>query len=247
MNAEPFEIGEKKSVDLVDCVRMGKLVGVWGVKGWLKVFSYTRPRKNIGQYTHWLLVPSSERKRNKSSAQKSQAIQATAVSVKNCKVQGQNIVACIDGIDYRDQAENLVGFEVYIEKNQLKPLKKDEFYWSDMIGCDVINTQDEALGKVTSIMETGANDVLVVQQDAQDQDGQNNLLEHLIPYSEEIVISVDAENNLIQVDWGLDYLAQELDKSPRKKKQSKQERAEEVRLQKLVTKQQEQNEQDGEG
>jgi len=239
MNVEPLEIGEKISVDLTDCVQLGKLVGVWGVKGWLKVFSYTRPRKNINQYKRWLLVPGPAKKRKKSTFQKSQTIQAIAVSVKNCKEQGQNIVARIEGVDYRDQAENLLSLEVYIEKSQLKPLQKDEFYWSDMIGCDVVNIQNEALGIVTSIMETGANDVLVVQQnnqaqDALSQDAQNNLLEHLIPYSDDIVFSVDVENSLIRVDWGLDYLAQELDTSPRKKKQSKQERAEEVRLLKMV-------------
>ena len=234
MNAEPLEIGEKKSVDLDDCVQLGKLVGVWGVKGWLKVFSYTRPRKNIGQYKRWLLVPISSKKRNNATVKKSQSLQAISVAIKNCKEQGQNIVANIEGIDYRDQAENLFGFEVYIEKSQLKPLNKGEFYWSDMIGCDVINTQNDALGKVTSIMETGANDVLVVQQDSQDQDTLDNLLEHLVPYSDDIVFSVHVQHSLIQVDWGVDYLAQERDTTPRKKKQSKQDRAEEVRLQKLA-------------
>ena len=243
MNAEPFKIGEKKSVDLDDCVQLGKLVGVWGVKGWLKVFSYTRPRKNIGQYKRWLLVPTSSKKRNNATVKKSQSLQAILVAIKNCKEQGQNIVANIEGIDYRDQAENLLGFEVYIEKSQLKPLNKGEFYWSDMIGCDVINTQNDALGKVTSIMETGANDVLVVQQDSQDQDTLDNLLEHLVPYSDDIVLSVDIKNSLIQVDWGVDYLAQERDTTLHKKKQSKQKRAEEVRLQKLTAKD---SKQDGE-
>ena len=242
MSAEPLQIGQQKSVDLNDCVLLGKLVGVWGVKGWLKVFSYTRPRNNIGQYKQWLLVPAAPKGRARKQSV-AQNIMATAVKVQKCKEQGQNIVARIADIDYRDQAEGLFGLEVYIEKSQLKPLKKGEFYWSDMIGCDVINTQDQTLGTVASIMETGANDVLVVQQSTSTEESQENLVEHLIPYSDEIVLSVDADNKLIHVDWGVDYLAQERDTAPHKKKQSKQERAEEVRLQKIAAEQKVQKDQ----
>lgn len=235
VSTEPLKIGEQTSVDLKDCIHLGKLVGTWGVKGWLKVFSYTRPRKNIGQYKHWLLVhsASNNRQHNKASSitNKAKAILATSVEIKKCKEQGQNIVALIDGINYRDQAESLFGLEVYIEKSQLKPLKQGEFYWSDMIGCEVVNTQAVVLGNVSSIMETGANDVLVVQQD-----GGQELIEHLIPYSDEIVLEVNVEKQSIQVEWGEDYLVQEQSKAPRKKKQTNQERAEEVRLQKLADK-----------
>ncbi len=236
MNAEPLKIGEQQTVDLKDCILLGKLVGTWGVKGWLKVFSYTRPRNNIGQYKRWLLVahsPKKTPKRNPIQKQDgaSQFVSATSVSIKNCKEQGQNIVANIDGINYRDEAESVFGLEIYIEKSQLKPLQEGEFYWSDMIGCEVSNLQGELLGNVSSMMETGANDVLVVHQ-VQD----NETVEHLIPYSEEIVVSVDVAKAAISVDWGSDFLVTEKNDKPRKKKQSKQERSEEIRLAKLAAK-----------
>ena len=236
MNAEPLKIGEQQTVDLKDCILLGKLVGTWGVKGWLKVFSYTRPRNNIGQYKRWLLVaPSPKKSSKKNNVQKqdgiSQVVTATSVSIKNCKEQAQNIVAHIDGINYRDEAEGIFGLEVYIEKSQLKPLTEGEFYWSDMIDCEVTNLQGESFGKVSSMMETGANDVLVVHQTLD-----NETIEHLIPYSDEIVLSVDVAEAAISVDWGLDYLVTEKNNTPRKKKQTKQERAEEIRLAKLALK-----------
>ena len=202
MKADAIKIGEPQSVDLQDCVHLGKLVGVWGVKGWLKVFSYTRPRTNISQYKRWLLVPTVPNSQHRKGVD-DRTVTATSVEIKKCKEQGQSIVAHIEGVDYRDQAVSLFGLEVYIEKDQLKPLKKGEFYWSDMVGCDVINTQDEQLGAVTSFMETGANDVFVVQQITESEE-----IEHLIPYSEDIVLSVDMEKKTILVEWGADYLVQ---------------------------------------
>ena len=244
MSVEPLKIGEQTSVDLKDCIQLGKFIGVWGVKGWLKVFSYSRPRKNIGQYKRWLLVPSAANNRSNKkqlSNLTNQLVDAIAVDIKNCKEQGQNIVACIDGIHFRDQAESLLGLEIYIQKSQLKPLHKGEYYWSDLIGCEVQNTQNIDFGRVTSIMETGANDVLVVQQEHAKE-----LIEHLIPYSDDIVLSIDVENQSITIDWELDFLVQERSKNIRKKKQTKQERSEEVRLKKLAEKQSEDSNSSGE-
>ncbi len=230
MNAEPLKIGEQESIDLKDCILLGKLVGVWGVKGWLKVFSYTRPRKGIGQYKRWLLVSSPLKKHSSQQHEHdSVSVQAISVPIKNCKEQGQNVVAQIEGVHFRDQAETLLGLEVYIEKTQLKPLKEGEFYWSDMIGSEVTNLQGEILGVVSTIMETGANDVLVVHQKQE-----NEITEHLIPYSDEVVLSVNVSSSSITVDWGADYLVTEKEKNPKKKKQTKQERIEEVRLEKLA-------------
>ena len=224
MSAEPLKVGDQESIDLKDCILLGKLVGVWGVKGWLKVFSYTRPRKGIGLYKRWLLVnPPLQKKQNSAN------VQAMSVSIKNCKEQGQNIVAQIEGIDFRDQAEKLLGQEVYIQKTQLKPLKEGEFYWSDMIGSEVMNLQNELLVVVSSMIETGANVVLILHQNQGSE-----VVEHLIPYSDEIVRSVNVENSTIVVDWGVDYLVTEKSDVPKKKKQTKQERAEEVRLEKLA-------------
>ena len=85
--------------------------------------------------------------------------------------------------------------------SQLAPLPDGEYYWMDIIGCDVVNVQGIELGRLESIMETGANDVFVVQDD------QYSGKELLIPWVESVVLDVDLGNSLITVDWQADYLA----------------------------------------
>ena len=228
VSTERFQVGEQQLVDLQNCILLGKLVGTWGVEGWLKVFSYTRPREKIGTYKEWLLVPSKQLEKKKSSQLKQ--VSASVVTVRNCREQGQNIIAQIEGVHYKDQAEALFAYQVYINKNQLKPLQEGEHYWSDMIGCKVTNADNLTLGIVTSILETGANDVLVVHQNQHEE-----LIEHLIPYSNDIILSVDSIEKAITVDWGVDYLMTEKNKNTRKKKYSKQQRVKEIRLKKQPT------------
>lgn len=196
MNAEKRVNSETITADLNDCILLGKVVGVWGVKGWLKIFSYTRPRQDIGQYKTWLLVSPSIS--NKASAE------AVVASIKHCKEQGKNIVAKVQGVEYRDQAEACQGLQIYIDKAQLQPLPDGEFYWSDMLRCEVENTTGEDLGIVDSIIETGANDVLVVHQRTE-----KAVYERLIPYSVETVLSLDKATKKIVVNWDKDYLVTE--------------------------------------
>jgi 16S rRNA processing protein RimM len=92
----------------------------------------------------------------------------------------------------------LIGAELAIRKTQLEPAEEDEFYWADLVGLSVENLDGEVLGTVDHLLETGANDVLVVKADKQD--------ERLIPFvMEDIVKLVDLDNKLIRVDWGKDY------------------------------------------
>lgn len=229
MKIQPLNIGDQQTVDLRDCVLLGKVVGHWGIKGWLKVFSYTRPRQDIGNYDRWLLVPSSNsNKKRPAHARKTDKVKATSVVIKNCRVQAQNIVANLEGVNYRDEAEKLFEQEIYVEKSQLKPLKKGEFYWSDMIGCTVTNTDGDVLGVVESMLETGANDVLIVHNNEGEE-----LVEHLLPYSKDIVLEMDAQEKTMLVDWGVDFLVTEKSTEPKKPKMTKQERSEEIRLAKL--------------
>jgi 16S rRNA processing protein RimM len=92
----------------------------------------------------------------------------------------------------------LIGAELAIKKSQLAPIDEDDYYWSDLTGLQVVNQKNETLGVVDHLVETGANDVLVVK----DEKG----TERLIPFvMDEIVLQVDLDNKLIQVDWDLDY------------------------------------------
>ena len=160
-----------------DEVLIGKIAGVYGIKGWVKVLSYTRPRNNIMQYAPWVLGHGQNR-------QEWQVI--------DCKPQGKGIIAQLEGISDRDAAMSIQQHDIYIDRANLAPLAAGEYYWHDVIGLRVINLQDEALGTVTDIIETGANDVLVVEGESRE----------LIPWVQEIyVISIDINDGNMVVDW----------------------------------------------
>ena len=184
-------VSDKK---IPDTIELGKIVGVWGVKGWLKIFSYTRNRQDIGQYAEWLLVP--QRLKSPKNASDWQSVQ-----VKHCRTQGQNIVAQLDGVDDRDQAHAMIGQKIFIQRSQLPNLPEGQYYWMQLIGLDVVTTQGEALGTVTSMLETGANDVFVVTDSPE-----NDKQERLIPNIDEVVAEVDLTTNTLTVDWDKDFL-----------------------------------------
>jgi 16S rRNA processing protein RimM len=160
---------------------IGKISTPHGVKGWVKVFSYTDPLDNILHYQPWLI------RRNEGWR---------SVKVKDGRIQGKTIVAQIEGIDDRDSAEQLKGFEIAVKREQLPEAEAGEFYWIDLIGLQVINRQGIVLGTVDHLMETGANDVLVVQGEK----------EHLVPFvPDEFIKEVDLKNKKILVDWDADF------------------------------------------
>jgi 16S rRNA processing protein RimM len=162
-------------------IHVGKISGVFGVKGWLKVFSFTDPRENILNYNSWLL--------RKDSLEKS-------VSVITGQIHGKGVVAQIDGIADRDNALTLMDWDIYITRKQLPATKKDEFYWTDLIGLSVENLEGIHLGKVDSLIETGANDVIVVSGDK----------ERGIPFLQgQTVKLIDLATGKMIVDWDADF------------------------------------------
>lgn len=159
---------------------VGKINGVYGVKGWVKVFSETDPREGITKYNPWYLKQQGKWRE---------------VKVESGRRQAKTIVAKLEGFDDRDESMLLNGAVIGIEPEQMDSLKQDEFYWRDLIGCRVVNQQNIELGIVSKILETGANDVLVVKSDQDDR-------EHLVPWTMGIaVIEVDLKQHLILVDW----------------------------------------------
>lgn len=162
---------------------VGKLNGASGIKGWVKVYSYTDPKENILNYSPWYL---------KLNGQWQQ------VSILNGREQGKTVVAQLEGCNDRNTAESYRGIEIAIEESQLPQLEEGEYYWRDLIGLTVVNMAGEELGTVKKMMETGANDVLVVKTASKE--------ELLIPYVPEYsVMKVDLESKQITVDWELDY------------------------------------------
>jgi 16S rRNA processing protein RimM len=162
-------------------IHVGKVSGVFGIKGWLKIFSYTEPRANILDYKIWLLKKSGQDK---------------SVKVVAGQIQGKGVVAQIDGVSDRDQAATLTGWDIFITHEQLPALEKGEYYWSDLIGIEVLNLEGIYLGNVESLFETGANDVLLIKGER----------ERAIPFLQgQFVKSIDLVTRKMMVDWDADF------------------------------------------
>jgi 16S rRNA processing protein RimM len=162
-------------------VSVGKISGVFGVKGWVKVFSFTDPRENILTYSPWLLKKGDETK---------------AVNVVDGQLQGKTIVAQLAGVNDRDQAANLIGWDIFISQGQLPKAAKGEYYWSELIGLAVETIDGVQLGVIDSLLETGANDVIIVQGER----------ERVIPFLQgQTIINVDLNAGKIIVDWDPEF------------------------------------------
>jgi len=162
-------------------ISVGKISGVFGIKGWVKVFSFTDPRENILTYSPWLLKKGDQIK---------------TVSVVEGQLQGKTIVAQLADIDDRNQAESLMGWDIFITQDQLPKSAKGEYYWSDLIGLQVETIDGIQLGVVNSLLETGANDVIIVQGER----------ERVVPFLQgQTIIKVDLDAGKIIVDWDPDF------------------------------------------
>ena len=154
---------------------VGKVSGLFGTRGWVKLYSYTRPPKNLIQYPK-LIVGRDGNERG----------------LRHAKSHGNKLVGQFEGIDTRDAAAALVGETLFVDRNWLSNPDADEYYWADLIGLEVVNQFGVSLGRVVNLYETGANDVLQVEGERQ----------YLIPFVLEIyVFDVDLENGVLRVDW----------------------------------------------
>ena len=120
-----------------------------------------------------------------------------------CREQGQGIIAQLEGVDDRDQANALRGLSILVKQADMPELLEGEYYWQELIGL-VVSNEQEKIGVIGSILETGANDVLVVKQIA--DEGVTDLPEVLIPYTPQVVMQVDVEQGTMLVDWDPKFL-----------------------------------------
>ncbi len=176
-------------------VILGRITGVYGVKGWLKIFSYTDPKEAIVDYSPWYIRAESRKSGDQNKPW-------TRVKLKAGKRHAKTVVAKLEHCNDRDEAMSYIGTEIAVELQQLEAQREEnQYYWRDLIGLRVINQQDIELGVVKSLMETGANDVLVVVFEV---DGA--VVERLIPWTMDIaIIAVDIEQGVITVDWDADF------------------------------------------
>jgi len=159
---------------------MGRISGLFGVQGWVKVYSYTEPREAVLDYDRWLL------------GRKDGWQEATVAEGQR---HGKTIIVRIDGYVDRDQAAKLVGLDIGVPREAMPETDNGRFYWSDLEGLKVLHRDGTELGKVAYLLETGANDVMVVKGDG----------ERLIPFvMDKVVLGVDLDKGEIEVDWEWD-------------------------------------------
>lgn len=159
---------------------MGRLAAPYGIKGFIRVQVFTEAVDGLLDYPVWLVGRGGEWLPRK---------------VLQADVRGDGLVALFEGVSSREEALTLRGSEVAVRRDDLPPAGADEFYWDDLIGCQVVNREAVALGEVSGLIETGANDVLVVKGDR----------ERLIPWVAAVVGEVDLAARTIRVDWPEDY------------------------------------------
>ena len=190
----PSDVPADVPTDDAGLVTLGRVTAASGLRGWVKVHSDTEPRENIVGYAAWLLRPDGAR---------AAAAGWREVRVLDGRPQGKTIVARLEGIEDRDAAEALVGSTVAVPRAALPPAAEDEFYWTDLVGMDVVTADGAALGPVDRLFETGANDVLVVT-DA--RDGAKPGAEVLVPWVRpDVIVEVDAAARRIVIDWDPDF------------------------------------------
>ena len=165
-------------------VTLGKVGAVYGIKGWLKIHSFTDDQEAILDYFPWSLKLGNK---------------IQSVEITDWRKHNNGLVVKVAGIDDRDVAQKLVGSEIFVSEDALSDLPEGEFYWRDLIGMTVVTDKGYDLGQVSDIMETGANDVLVVKANLKDGFGKK---ERLIPYlMDQVILSISTENKQICVDW----------------------------------------------
>ena len=169
-------------------VTLGKVVGVFGIKGWVKVQSFSSPLENVFSYKAWTLeLPDHTLKQ---------------IKLREGRNQGKGLVAALEGVNDRESAQLLVGAEIRVGKDKLPQLEAGEYYWYQLEGLDVMTGDGVLLGKVSHLMETGANDVLVVRA----CQGSLDERERLIPYlPDQVVTSVALGDGRITVDWDPEF------------------------------------------
>jgi 16S rRNA processing protein RimM len=159
---------------------VGRLGASYGVRGWLKVISFTDPFDNLLHYPSWQL--------------KHQG-QWQTITCEECKVHGRALIVKFNECDSPEQAREYTNDLIAIDHDALAHLDDGEYYWTDLVGLQVANLDGTLLGTIDSMLETGSNDVMVIKND------KNELL---LPYRDEVVKSINLEQGTMTVDWDLE-------------------------------------------
>lgn len=166
---------------------LGQITALYGVKGWVKIYSYTEPMENILSYSPWLVLLDGV---------------WSPIEVVQGKRHGKGIVAKLAGCDDRDQARRYCGADIAVESGKLPQLESGDYYWSQLETLKVVTELGVTLGRVDHMMATGSNDVLVVKSTEDSLDDR----ERLVPYlPDQVVKDVNLDTGIIRVDWDPEF------------------------------------------
>ena len=172
-------------------VTLGHISAVYGIKGWLKIHSNTSPMENILNYSHWILEHDGQLK---------------TVEIDQSRRHGKGLVAHIVGCDDRELARNYCGWEITVKIDDLPEPQDDEVYWHQLENLDVFSRNSAGdnilLGKISHLMETGANDVMVIRPSKGSADRRERLVPWLTP---QVVLEVNPEKGFVRVDWDPEF------------------------------------------
>ena len=160
---------------------MGYVNGAFGIQGWISLVADTEFADSLLDYKVWWI--------GRNGAYR-------AYTVLDSHVQPKKLGAKLEGVNDRDAAFALKGCEIAIPRSSMPVPAEGEYYWADLIGLEVFNVQDERFGVIEKLFETGANDVIVVN---------DGTTERLVPFVGHVVLDVNLETRVMRVDWGLDY------------------------------------------
>ena len=175
-----------------DAIEVGRIADAWGIKGWFKVLPYSADPEALFSSKRWFLLPTEKGVPTFSGV--------AQLLVSESKLHSGTVVACARDVNDRSAAEALRGARIFVSRASFPTAEKNEYYWVDLIGLDVINRQGVALGSVRELLSTGPQTVLVMEYL---QDGK--LLERMIPFVSIYVDDVDLSARRILVDWQADY------------------------------------------
>lgn len=181
-----------------DAVEVGRVLGAWGIKGWIRIQPFSADPKALFSSRRWFVRPPE-------AAGPKPAALPPLLRITHSKTQGDGVVAAAQEIPDRDAAEAMRGARLFVARSSFPTAGDGEYYWIDLIGLDVVNRQGEALGQVGGLLDTGAHSVLRVRRPDAAADATPEAAERLIPFVGAYIDQVDLAARRITVDWGLDY------------------------------------------
>ena len=188
-----------------DAIEVGRVLGAWGVKGWVRVQPFSADPQAVFSTKRWFVKPPEPKPGAlPGTGPKAGAAPAfpSLLKVSQAKVHGDGVVASLQDVVDRNGAEALKGARIFVARSSFPTAKTDEYYWVDLVGLEVVNRAGEALGQVTELFDTGAHSVLRLKGEAE-ADGKP--VERMIPFVAAYIDSVDLPGRRIVADWGLDY------------------------------------------